>query len=412
MSVMPRPTRVVVTGIGLVTGLGLDREQTWRGLREGRRAARILPWPRPDVGPPYLGCPLPNPDLRPTEQLLEAASEAVRDARLPRPWESESPIDRERAGTVIGFSKGDLRRLTMLAEGGLDPIARSVCRPSGAARLCAESWDLRGPCLAPVAACATGVIAVLRAADLIRQGVCDLVLAGAGDSQLEPLTLAAFRRMRLLARLDGEPAAAARPCDRRRTGFVPGAGAAVLVLERDDHARARGIRPYAEVAGGSFGADAFAMTDLNPDPANLASLIGRALDGAGVDPSEVDHVNLHATATRSNDPLECRALRRALGPAADRVACTANKAQIGHLLGAAGAAELAIACLSIRDNFIPPTVNLDDQDPDCDLDLNPLVGRPREIGAALKLSIGFGGHLAAVVLRRPDQPRPHPSLTG
>lgn len=397
-----------MTGIGLVTGLGMNRERTWHGLKQGRSAARVLEWPRPDVGPPYLGCPVPHSDQRPTEQLIKAAIEAVADARI-GPGTGD-PIDRDRAGTVIGFSKGDLRRLALRADGRHDRIAWGAILPNGAASGCAHVWDLRGPCLAPVAACATGVVAVLRAADLIRQGVCDVVLAGAGDSQLEPLTLAAFRRMRILARQPTDPTEAARPLDRRRSGFVPGAGAAVLVLERAGHARARGVRPYTEVAGGALGADAFAMTDPNPDPANLAALIGRALENAGAEPSELDHVNLHATATRGNDPLECRALRRALGPAADRVACTANKAQIGHLLGAAGAAELAITCLSIRDGFIPPTLNLDDPDPACDLDATPLVGRPLVIATALKLAIGFGGHLAATVLRRPDGPRREPLI--
>ena len=182
----------------------------------------------------------------------------------------------------------------------------------------------------------------------------------------------------------------------------------MLVLEREDHARGRGVLPYAELAGGAQGSDAFHETDLNPDPANLADLIGRALEDAGVRASEVDLVNVHGTATRAGDPLECRALRLALGPSADGVSCTANKPQIGHLLGAAGAAELAITCLALRDEFVPPTLNLDDPDPACDLDATPMVGRSREIRVALKLSIGFGGHLAAVVVRRPEGARRMP----
>ncbi len=266
----------------------------------------------------------------------------------------------------------------------------------------AQTWDLRGPCLAPVAACATGLIAALSGADLIRRGRCDLVLAGAGDASLDPLVLGAFRRMGILAHVDTTsrdgPAGSVRPWDKGRSGFLVGEGAAVLVLERDDHARARGVTPYAELAGGASGADAYHMTDLNPDPAGLAYVIGRALAHSGVAAAEIDHVNVHGTATRSNDPTECRALRLALGAGVERVACSANKSQIGHLLGAAGAAELAIACLSIRDGFVPPTLNLTDPDPACDLDGTPLVGRARSIRAALKLSIGFGGHLAAAVL--------------
>ncbi len=174
----------------------------------------------------------------------------------------------------------------------------------------------------------------------------------------------------------------------------------MLVLERLDHALARGAAPYAELAGGALGSDAFHETALDPDPTGLARVIARALRDAGVEPSELDAVNVHGTATLANDPLECRAFRLALGSEADRVACSANKAQIGHLLGAAGSAELAIAALSVRDGFAPPTLNLDHPDPACDLDGTPSVGRALPIRTLLKLSLGFGGHFAAAVLRR------------
>jgi 3-oxoacyl-[acyl-carrier-protein] synthase II len=374
-------TRVVVTGIGLVTGLGMGREATWLGIREGRGALR----------PPSAdGCGGP-------ELLLEAAGEAIDDARL-----RESRIDAERAATVIGLSKGDLGRLARLHDGMLrgprDDAGLAgwmLAWPDGGALAAHAAAGFRGPCLAPVAACATGLVASLRAAALIRRGACDLALAGAGDASLDPLVLGAFRRMGVLAR---EPVM--RPWDRNRSGFLVGAGAAVLVLERDDHARARGVVPYAELAGGACGADAYHMTDLNPDPAGLAHVIGRALAQAHVAPEAIGHVNVHGTATRAGDPLECRALRRALGRQADRLACSASKSQIGHLLGAAGAVELAITCLSVHHGFVPPTLHLTDADPACDLDGTPLVGRHREIEAALKLSIGFGGHLAVAVVRR------------
>src|SRR5262249_8385072 len=157
---------------------------------------------------------------------------------------------------------------------------------------------------------------------------------------------------------DGDPARAIRPWDRRRSGFLVGEGAAVLVLEREDHARARGVLPYADLAGGAFGADAYGATSLHPDPSRLAEGGPRGLQRADTAPQGIDHVNVHGTATRGNDALECRALRRVLGPHADSVACSANKSQLGHLLGAAGAVELAITCLAIRDQFLSPTLNL------------------------------------------------------
>jgi 3-oxoacyl-(acyl-carrier-protein) synthase len=222
------------------------------------------------------------------------------------------------------------------------------------------------------------------------------------DSSLEPIVLGAFERMRVLARVNGEPSLAIRPWDRRRSGFLVGEGGAVLVLERADHARSRGIVPYAEVVGGALGSDAVHETRLDTDPGRFATLIGEALVRSDVGRDEIDYINVHGPATRDNDPLECRAIRRALGQHADRVSCSSNKAQIGHLLGGAGAAELAITCLALRDQFVPPTLNLTDPDPACDLDGTPGVGRSRPIRAALKFSLGFGGHLAVAVLRTPD----------
>jgi 3-oxoacyl-[acyl-carrier-protein] synthase II len=418
---MPTPPAVVVTGIGLRTGLGNTTESGWQALKEGRSGVRRLGGPdhpydftghpeakRPDV-PIYFGCPIQHSDHRPLENLMKPAMEAVKDALL-----AESTFDPARAATVVGMSKGDLRRLAVTHRKTLDgsrftkpqPVINWLnCWPDVGSRIVSVIARTSGPRLAPVAACATGVVAVLQAADLIRRGACDLAIAGAGDSSLEPLILGAFRKMRVLARVGDDPRQAIRPWDRKRSGFLVGEGAAILVLERADHARARGVLPYAEVAGGALGADGYHETNLNTDPTNLAGLIGRALENADVRPSDIDYVNVHGTATRDNDPLECRALRRALGPEADRVSCSANKAQIGHLLGAAGAAELAITCLAIRDGFVPPTLNLDDPDPACDLDGTPHVGRSRPIRAALKLSLGFGGHLAACVLRRPEGPR-------
>jgi 3-oxoacyl-[acyl-carrier-protein] synthase II len=415
---MPDAPKVVVTGIGLTTALVEDpdtrrwssREATWAALRSGLGGVRRLDFVEA-AGPPYLGAAVmgePDPGLDPVETLLRLAShEAAQDAGL-----LHGDFDPGRAASLIGLSKGYVRNLARAAglveSGALDDPALGPSFvegwPSQGAHRVASMWDLRGPGACPVAACATGLVAVLQGVQLLRRGVCDVAFAGAADASLDPTLLAAFRRMRVLAEAGpGEdPASAVRPCDRRRSGFAVGEGAAVLILERAEHAEARGVPAYAEVAGGALGSDAHHLTDLNPDPANLAGLIGRALARSGVAAEEIDHVNLHGTATRTNDPLECAAIRRALGPRSGRVAASANKAQIGHLLGAAGAAELAITCLALRDGFVPPTLNLRDPDPACDLDLSP-VGRPREVRAALKLSLGFGGHLAAAVLRRGDR---------
>jgi 3-oxoacyl-[acyl-carrier-protein] synthase II len=394
---MSRPG-VLVTGIALATGLGADRRSTWEALKGGRIAVRPL---AVGDGESWYGCPLPEamrgPSGPPQSLVDDLAVAAWADADL------MGRVDSDRVGVVVGLSKGWVDGLAECAAGAFGPAWLDYW-PGGGARRVAARLGACGPCLAPVAACATGVISALQGAELIRRGVCDAVVAGAVDASLHPMMLAAFDRMKVLARVDeNDPASAIRPCDRGRSGFLAGEGGALLVLERADRPRAEGRRPYAELAGGMMGADAYHITNLDPDPTHLARLISLALEDARVSPGEIDHVNLHGTATRSNDPLECGGLRLALGGTVDRVSCTANKAQIGHLLGAAGAVELAIMCLAVRDGFVPPTMNLVDPDPACDLDLTPGVGREREIGAALKLSLGFGGHLAAAVVRRAER---------
>lgn len=406
--------RVVVTGIGLATPLANDREGSWAALRAGKTSFWPLrPAKCPDDPPHYGGVTRRRDRFRPGVDpvfgiVKNLAVEASLDAGAAFGPEGFDP---GRVATLVGLSKGRVITLGNVADRlrdarGPRAIPWIYCWPNVAAGQISRLFSLCGPSLSPVAACASGLIAAIQGADLIRRGACDAAFVGAADASIDPLIMSSFRRLKVLARVeDGDPSRAVRPWDRRRSGFLAGEGGAILFLERDDHARARGVLPYAEFAGGAFGSDAYHLTDLNPDPTGLAHLIGRALRGSEASPSDLDYINVHGTATRQNDPLECRAIRQALGPHADSVSCSANKAQIGHLLGAAGAAELAITCLAIRDGFVPPTLNLDDPDPDCDLDGTPHVGKGRDVRAALKLSIGFGGHLAAAVLRRPDGPR-------
>ncbi len=393
---------VVVSGIGLVTGLGATREQTWSAVRLGSSGIKLLV-PSGDLGAagPTLACQaaahLTGPDVaEPIFALLDATlAEALADAGDPL-----HGVDSDRVGVLIGLSKGCVRSLAK-AIPTLDGLRFSTSWASAGASYVSTKVQATGPCLAPVAACATGVVSVLQGVELIRSNVCDVVIAGSVDASLEPLMLAAFRSLRVLAHAD-DPRQAVRPWDRARSGFVVGEGGAVLILERRDRARSRGARAYATILGGALGGDAYHVTGVNPDPTNLAKLIGRAIGCSHIAPTVIDYVNVHGTGTRGGDPVECQAIRQALGAHADHVSCSANKSQIGHLLGAAGSAELALTCLALRDGFVPPTLNLTDPDPSCDLDGTPLVGRSREIQVALKLSIGFGGHLAAALLRRLD----------
>jgi 3-oxoacyl-[acyl-carrier-protein] synthase II len=410
--------RVAITGIGLVTPLGLDRETSWRGLRDGNSATRWLVGPSRGTGgasvmptgqgtlagapsPLYVTGDRPDDGFEPVVDLaLRAAEEAVADARL-----DLDSTDRWRAACVIGTSKGGLRSFARLCRQQSDMDADAYTRawtqflPNAAAVAVARRFDLRGAAVCPVAACATGLACLVRGADLIRDGYCDIVLAGSSDASLQEVILASFQRMGVLARGFDDPATACRPFDRARSGFLVGEGAAILVLEDYEQAKERGVRPYGEWITGAVAADHSGLTHLEPEPVGLSRLIQDVLRRAGLTSAEIDYANLHGTATAQNDVCETRALKMALGPAAKRLVCSGIKGTIGHLLGAAGSVETAVTLLAMRDGIIPPTVNLDDPDRECDLDYTPRSPQPRRIENALKLSLGFGGHLVAAVVR-------------
>jgi 3-oxoacyl-[acyl-carrier-protein] synthase II len=397
---------VLITGIGCVGPLGDDAETFWKRLLVGQRGVRLLThddFHGIDVlttGPPFAGAPAVDPKRSDCQDdpvlrlVARAAAEAFSHAGLPR-----DSYDPDRAGCVVGTSKGGLTafaRAFLAHRAGIASDDWLQVMPHVAAISTARRFDLRGPCLAPVAACATGLVSVLRALDLIRAGTCDLVVAGSGDASLHPAVLASFRRMGVLSSQFDEPSAACRPFNRDRNGFAVGEGSAVFVLERRTHARARGVGGIACVLGGAILSDPCGMTAVDASGASVARAIRDTLDRCGAAPRDVGHVNLHGTATRSNDIAEAAALRTALGSFADRVPCTAIKGAIGHQLGAAGATELLAAALTVRDGVLPPTANLTDLDPDCALDLSC---EPRRVGGlGLKLSLGFGGHIAAALL--------------
>jgi 3-oxoacyl-(acyl-carrier-protein) synthase len=327
-----------------------------------------------------------------------AADEALADCGL-----NLKRMDRDRIGCVVGISGPPYEHtLTQIRRGTPDAgLCWEISMPAYPAARVSRRFKLCGPSVSPAAACATGLIAVLRAVDYIEEGTCDVVFAGCADASLDRFTVSGFRSMRVLAESDN-PNEAIRPFDRNRRGFAIGEGAAVFVLERMSHARARGANIYAAIAGGISGGDAYHVTSLNPDPSNLAWQISQVLHRAGVTPSQVDYINTHGTGTIQNDLAEAQAIRKAFGPAATTVRTSAIKSMIGHLITAAGGVELAITALSVRDGFIPPTINLATPDPDCGLDCTPIFGVPHPIRTALKLSIAFGGHFGAAVLRHPS----------
>lgn len=395
---------MVITGIGLVTAIGHSREAVWQAIQHGKcGVGRLSGVPGIPDGL-MLGATVeidgefPG-QLKNIPLCRQTAAEALADARI-----HFASVDRDRFGCSIGAHMGDtdyvVERLSLGGE--LIPPGKwpwwQQWLPNTACAMVARDYDLRGPRLSNSTACASGTIAILKAIRAIQDGQCDLALAGSSEA-IHPLFAAGFYNMGVLAD-HADPAQACRPFDRNRSGFVMGEGAAMFVLERFDHAQERGAGIYAEVLGGRILNDARHVTSLDANSDALTELIRGTLRSSDLVARDVAYINAHGTGTKQNDLLESRGIRAALGRSADSVCVSANKAMLGHTVNASGSVELAITALALRDGFAPPTLNLTDPDPECDLDCIPLFGRVQPLEHALKLSIAFGGHLAAIALRR------------
>ena len=400
--------RVVVTGLGIVTALGPDRESTWSAIRRGRTAVKLVEFSTPtDPDSSRLSLPaapiahcLPSGDDPVVQLGLSAAQEAVADAAL-----GNLPLDRSRIACNLSTSKGGLR--TLFAEhrrllDGQTLTAQLIeqVHPGALASAASALFDFRGISTSTVAACATGLHALIGGYHLIHEGRADVVLSGASDASAILPLVTAYDRMGVLSHNRDDPAGAVKPFDRDRDGFAVGEGAAAFVLESLASARARGVHVYAELAGWARGSDAYHLTSLAVETSQIGRLLGQALERADISPDELDYINAHGTATRTNDVLETRAIHEALGESAGRVPVSSIKAATGHLLGAAGAVEAAVTLLAMRDAFLPPTLNLLNPDPECDLDYVPLTGRHRPVASAACLSAGFGGQIGIMVFRR------------
>ena len=396
----------------MVTPCGSDRETTWHGLLAGKSAVRWLTPAEHEArgcevnrtrlagAPAVLPVGIDGNSASSMEVMSQcAAREALEDADLP-----VENLDPERTGIVVGTSKGSLGAWPQMLRQTADSDAQRILWDAGwsnspAMRL-AASYGIHGPVLVPVAACATGLMSILRGVQLIQEGRCDVVLAGSVDDSLSEILWASYRRLGVLARVkEIDPSHACRPFDLERHGFLIGSGAAVVVLERWEQATARGHQPYAEWLAGAMGADSTALTQVAPDAAGLTYLVKNVMRVGQLQPTDIDYINLHGTGTRDNDKYETLGLRQALGTAADNIPCSSLKGTIGHLLGGAGSVEFAAMLLAMRDGFVPPTANLKTPDPQCDLDYTPCTARPHSIRTALKLSLGFGGHLVAGLVR-------------
>ncbi|TMC64125.1 MAG: beta-ketoacyl-ACP synthase II [Chloroflexi bacterium] len=336
---------------------------------------------------------------------VAAAKEAVEDARLDfETW----PIERrDRVAVVINTGGGGMEQVTeganVLRERGpgqVSPFAIPALSGSMAAAQVSMRYGLTGPVITQVAACASGVIAFQDALRLIRSGECDVVLAGGSEAPLLPIAFAALGNMGALSKRNDDPQHASRPFDRDRDGFLFGEGAGVCIVESAEHALARGAKIQAEILGAALTADAFHISAPEPTGRGAAMAMTRAMRDAGVAPDEIDYIVAHGTSTPLNDVTETRAIKLAFGDQARRVPISSPKSMIGHLLGAAGAAAGITAVGAIREGWIPPTANLENPDPECDLDYTPLVKRKVAVETAMINGFGFGGQNAVAVFRR------------
>jgi 3-oxoacyl-[acyl-carrier-protein] synthase II len=411
----PNQTRVVVTGLGATTPLGGDVPTTWQAALDGTSGARTLThdWVSELQLPVTFAASVA---VHPSEQLakvetrrldpagqyaLVAAREAWADAGTPE-------VDGERLGVVVASGIGGVWTLLSsydtLKEKGprrVFPLTVPMLMPNGPAAAVSLELGARAGVHTPVSACASGAEAIGYAADMIRSGRADVVVAGGTEAAIHALPIAGFAAMQALSTRNDEPELASRPYDSARDGFVLGEGAGIVVLESEEHARARGARVYAEIAGSGITSDAYHIAAPDPVGGGAARAMQMALQAADAAPSDVAHLNAHATSTPVGDTAESASIRVALGDATDSVPVSATKSMTGHLLGAAGAVEGIFTILAVHHRVAPPTINVDNLDPDVHLDV--VLDKPRQLRdgdlVALNNSFGFGGHNVALAIR-------------
>ena len=406
--------RVVVTGLGAVTSLGHDVDAFWAGLVAGRCGIKRISLFDPSEFASQIGAEVRDWDpaqyMDPKEARRNdrythfgfvAAKQAFTDSGIDMGRE-----DCDRVGVMIGSGIGGMftfeTQLKVLAERGprkVSPFTIPSLIGNMCAGLVAIEYGARGPNFGIVSACATGTHALGEAAHTIRRGDADVMIAGGSEAAITPFAYASFCAMKAMSTRNDAPEKASRPFDRNRDGFIMGEGAGVVVLESLEHAQARGARIYCELAGYAATCDAFHITQPDPEGKGLSMAMKRALASAGVATDGIDYINAHGTSTPYNDKFETLAIKKVFGDHARKVAISSTKSMTGHLLGAAGGIESVICVKALQTQIIPPTINLEEPDPECDLDYVPNVARPAKMKTVLSNNLGFGGQNAAVVFR-------------
>lgn len=410
--------RVVVTGMGIICPTGNSVEEAWANTAAGITGIHTITRFDTSHLENHFGGEVKNFDPeqflgrrearrtdRVTQLALVAAQQAVTDSGL-----EITPENRYEIGCVMGSGIGGIGSLFDSIKGFLERGAKAVSPlmvpmmlPDSASGKISMIYGMRGPNFAISTACATGNNSIGEATEIIRRGAAKAILAGSSEAGLVEVAIASFNNMTAISRRNEEPERASRPFDLDRDGFVIAEGAALLMLEELEHAKARGAKIYAEVLGYGHTSDAYHVTAPLETGEGAAKAIELAMEDAGVTAQDIDYINAHGTSTPLNDKSETLAIKQALGEQAYEIPLSSTKSVTGHLMGAAGAVEAVFSIMAIRNNFVPPTVNLDTPDPDCDLNYTPNVGVAREINIAMSNSFGFGGHNAVLLFGKYHQ---------
>lgn len=407
--------RVVVTGVGLITCLGSGNDLNWERLVAGESGiGPITQFDCSDHTTRIAG--EVTGDFDPQERIkketrrmdrhqqfaMVAASEAMEDARLD-PANIEDPF---RCGVVLGSAMGGLktieegvRRLDEKGPRKGHPLVIPKAVINLAPGMLSMRYGFKGPNFGIANACASGASAIGEAFRMVREGRADVMVTGGVEAIITPLTVSAFMSLRALSTRNDEPQRASRPFDKDRDGFVLSEGAGILIIESLEHANDRGARPYCEIKGYGATNDGFHMVMPDPEGEGAFQAMKMAVKDAQMAPEEIDYVNAHGTSTELNDKMETKAIKRLFGNSGQKVAVSSNKSMIGHLLGAAGAVEAIFSAMTIERGIIPPTINLENPDPECDLDYTPLKAVQRDVQSAISNSFAFGGQNASLVMR-------------
>ena len=410
----------MVTGMGIISPLGLDVATTWDGIVNGRSGVDFITAFDPEGFDTHFAAEvkgfdpedyLDRKEARRMDRFAQFAAVAAQEACRQASLEPRS-TDPYRIGVIIGSGIGGIGTLSqqheiLLTRGPkrVSPFLIPMMLADMASAQVSMVTGSMGANYCAVSSCASGADALGQAWAMIRRGQEDIVLAGGSEAPVVPVAVAGFNALRALSRFNEDPSRASRPFDIQRDGFVMGEGAAVLVVESEESANRRGVAPLAELRGYAATSDAYHLVEPMETGESAAQAITKALEEAGVDPSEVDYVNAHGTSTPLNDRHETKAIKAALGEDAYRVPVSSTKSMTGHLLGSGGSLEACFCILAMENSIIPPTINLSEPDPDCDLDYTPNQARSKELNVTLSNSFGFGGHNSVLVFAKPGQAR-------